>query len=273
MKKFLPKRKTERKASDEEFVIRKSKCWIFLFFSVVSLCSVISTGLWEQPFLWRWMWHMSKPTCCWAWEAPARAAFPRHLQIPSELWLSSSWFLLWDHVALGGLVATKPRDYVKTIKSCTRSAHQMCLSWDKLLPVHAVRSWSHFHRAQENKNEALFLQRCSPAKKDVLTATWSQSGVFLGRGRGERPVVRCCSITLRLLEVSTELGLGMKTSPFRVLLCCGCTRHPQGTVTPLGSPSRKTVLPAHLPVLLAPKVRHHPRILLRWALEGLFHTI
>lgn len=31
MKKFLPKRKTERKPSDEEFVIRKSKCCIFLF--------------------------------------------------------------------------------------------------------------------------------------------------------------------------------------------------------------------------------------------------
>jgi len=29
MKKFLPKRKTERKASDEEFVIRKSKCCFF----------------------------------------------------------------------------------------------------------------------------------------------------------------------------------------------------------------------------------------------------
>lgn len=45
MKKFLPKRKTERKPSDEEFVIRKSECCIFLLVLEVSvmLCDLHGT--------------------------------------------------------------------------------------------------------------------------------------------------------------------------------------------------------------------------------------
>lgn len=116
MKKFLPKRKTERKPSDEEFVIRKSKCCDFLFFLEASLYSVMPTGPWYNGM------PMLGASLC--------AAEHGRILEGSDRSPSSRGWQTCCHPSTGSWVGgclvlgMKPRNDFQVDKSCCKTAHQ-----------------------------------------------------------------------------------------------------------------------------------------------------
>lgn len=207
MKKFLPKRKTERKPSDEEFVIRKSKWCIFLLFLEVSVCSVTSRALWEQPFLQCRMLTLSASAhgaehrrLLEAQRSPASEVSPPSYDC-RQCHQTSLWWQAQDHglwVVLFWLRSHGATSkYLKAPLKLLINGHQnVAESWDKPLPGHASRFWNSFYgstREQKVHVPAGVFTRKEQCPDSSLKCTWDVSWVFYMKGHGH-PAVSCCCV-------------------------------------------------------------------------------
>lgn len=181
MKKFLPKRKTERKPSDEEFVIRKSKCWGFFSLLFGGLCVLGDLrGTLRAAFLTA----RDAPGCLCCeqaytlpsaggfWKCPAPQPLSHPLPVTTARSPATLLVILWLWVVLFWLRSQGATS--KGLKAASKlhiNGHQnVSESWDKPLAGCASSSWSSFRGGPGNKKGPHPCRECSPAKRDVLTA-------------------------------------------------------------------------------------------------------